>query len=72
MCTFACEDLEMLITGDKSLPIYEGEIEYFDILHKERAVTFDFVHAKNESDARKRLCRVHGQTADILSIGIES
>ena len=62
----------MLISGDKSLPVYEAEIEFFDILHKTHVRRFDFVHAENEADAIKRLCWIHGSTVDILRVGIQS
>jgi len=61
----------MLISGDKSLPIYEAEIEIFDILHKKHIRLFCFVHAENEADARKRLFWIHGSTTDILRVELE-
>jgi len=62
----------MLISGKKSLPIFEAEIEVFDILHKKHVRKFDFVHAENEADARKRLFWIHGSTTDILRVALES
>jgi len=61
----------MLISGDPSLPAYECEVEFFDILHKKHVKRFDFVHAENESDARKRLRWIHGSSVDILRVELE-
>ena len=61
----------MLIFGCKSLPVYEAEIEYFDILNRKRVRIFDFVHAESEADARKKLRWIHGSTVDILSVHVD-
>ena len=58
----------MLIPGDASLPVFEVEFDCFNVLTKNHDRKFDYVHAKDADEAKKRIRWVHGSCVDILRV----
>lgn len=58
----------MFIRGDKSLPIFEVELECTNPLTGKTEHRYDYVHAIDEDSAKKEIRWVYGTLVDILRI----
>ena len=61
----------MFISGDPALPVFEVELESFNILTSKHEHNFEYVHAKDEQSAKAASRWIYGSCVDILSVSLD-
>lgn len=58
-------------SGDKSVPVYEVEMELLNPLSEKWEHKWEYVRARDSADAKNRITWVYGQMVDFLSVKLE-
>ena len=61
----------MVIFGDKTLPVYEVELEAVNDLTGNWEHKWDYVHATDSRDAKDKITWIYGQMVDFLNVEID-
>lgn len=62
----------MVIFGDKTKPVFEVQMDRLNILTGRYERCWDYVHARDEHEAKANISWIHGQSIEILSINLDT
>lgn len=61
----------MFIAGDKTLPVYEVEMNILNRLTGNWEHKWEYVHARDSFEAKDKITWIYGQMIEFLSVGVE-
>lgn len=61
----------MVIFGDKNKPVFEVEMDILNILTGKYERCWDYVHARDDQEARVIISWIYGQSIEILNINLD-
>ena len=62
----------MVIFGDKTKPVFEVQMDRLNILTGRYERCWDYVHARDEQEAKANISWIYGQSIEILSINLHT